>query len=280
MVSARGRRHQARYALQRGVSRRRACALFQVARSTLQYQSRLQARDAALRQHLQAIAQRYPRYGYRRAWALVRADGHVVKRKRVHRVWSSAALQVPQRKRRRQVRGDGFRPPAPTHANQMWAYDFRYDRGATGQQLKLLTVVDEWTRECLAIRVDGRITAKQVIEVLRALMEQHGPPTYIRSDNGPEFIARAVKTWFAQAGGHTAYIDAGKPWQNGTNESFNGTFRDACFNLEWVRHRGEARIVIEHGRRHENEQRPHRSLGYRTPAQGRAAEQIAHILSH
>jgi len=269
MVSAHGRRQQARFAIQRGLSTRRACALFQVARSTLHYQSRLQARDAALRQQLQGIAQRYPRYGYRRAWALVRADGSRINIKRVHRVWCSAGLHVPQRKRRRRVRGDGLRPLAPTHANQMWAYDFLYDRCANGQQLKLLTVVDEWTRECLAIRVDGRMTARQVIEVLHALIDQHGPPMDIRSDNGPEFIARAVKTWLAQGGVQTAYIDAGKPWQNGTNESFNGKFRDECLNLEWFRHRLEARIVIEQWRRHDNEQRPHSSLGYRTPAQVR-----------
>ncbi len=269
MVSAHERRQQARFAIQRGVFSRRACALFQVARSTLHYQSRLPARDAALRQQLQDIAQRHPRYGYRRAWALVRADGPQVNIKRVHRVWCQAGLHVPQRKRRRRVRGDGHQPLAPTYANQMWAYDFLYDRCANGQQLKLLTVVDEWTRECLAIRVDGRMRAKQVIEVLRALIQQHGPPSYIRSDNGPECIARAVKAWLAQEGVHTAYIDAGKPWQNGTNESFNGKFRDECLNLEWFRHRLEARIVIEQWRRHYNEHRPHSSLGYKTPAQVR-----------
>jgi putative transposase len=207
-------------------------------------------RDAALRQQLQGIAQRYPRYGYRRAWALVRADGEAINIKRVHRVWRQAGLHVPQRQRRRRIRGTGLRPVAPTQPNSVWAYDFIHDRCANGQKLKLLTVVDEWTRECLAIRLDGRITAQQVIAVLDELIQQQGPPMDIRSDTGPECSARAVKAWLAQKGIQTAYIDAGKPWQHGTNESVGGTLRDACLNLEWFRHRTEARMVIEQWRRH------------------------------
>ncbi len=160
-----------------------------------------------------------------------------------------------------------LRPFVPTETNQVWAYDFIHDRCANGQKLKLLTVVDEWTRECLAIEVQGRLTANGVINVLRTLIEQHGAPRFLRSDNGPEFIAQAIKAWLAQSGVQTAYIDPGKPWQNGTNESFNGKLRDECLNLEWFRHRLEARIVIEQWRCHYNEQRPHSSLGYRTPSQ-------------
>jgi len=177
------------------------------------------------------------------------------------------------------VRGSGVRPLAPTRPNQVWAYDFLYDQCANGQHLKLLTVVDEWTRECLAIEVDGRITAKRVISVLHALMERYGRPMFLRSDNGPEFVARAVKAWLAQHAVQTVYIDAGKPWQNGTNESFNGKLRDECLNLEWFRHRPEARIVIEQWRRYYNEQRPHSSLAYRTPAQTRAEQRIDGSLS-
>jgi len=132
-----------------------------------------------------------------RAWALVRADGPQVTIKRVHRVWCQTGLHVPQRTRRRRVRGDGQQPLAPTYANQMWAYDFRSDRCANGQQVHLLTVVAAWTPACVALRVDGRMRAKQVIEVVRALIHQHGPPSSIRSDNGPECIARAVKAWLA-----------------------------------------------------------------------------------
>lgn len=264
MVSARGRRGQVTFALSKGLSLRRACALLQVARSSVHYRSRMQARDEELRQQLQVIAKQHPRYGYRRAWALLRRT-QVITSKRVQRVWGTLQLQVPQRTPRRRIRGDTVRVHAPTEANQVWAYDFIHDRCANGQKLKLLTVVDEWTRQCLAIEVQGRITADRVIDVLRMLIAQYGAPRFLRSDNGPEFIARAVKAWLTGSGVQTAYIDPGKPWQNGTNESFNGKVRDECLNLEWFRHRVEARIVIEQWRRHDNEQRPHSSLGYRTP---------------
>jgi putative transposase len=171
------------------------------------------------------------------------------------------------------------RPFVPTAANQVWAYDFIQDRCANGQKLKLLTVIDEWSRECLAIEVQGRLTANGVIDVLRKLIEHYGPPCCLRSDNGPEFIAQAVKTWLSQSGVQTAYIDPGKPWQNGTNESFNGKLRDECLNLEWFRHRLEARIVIEQWRCYYNKQRPHSSLGYRTPSELRQQAVITHTLS-
>ncbi len=191
----------------------------------------------------------------------------VINLKRVQRVWCAAHLQVPQRKPRRHLQGGMVRPFVATEANQVWAYDFIHDRCANGQKLKLLTVVDEWTRECLAIEVQGRLTANGVINVLRTLMEQYGAPRFLRSDNGPEFIAHAIKAWLAHGGIQTAYIDPGKPWQNGTNERFNGKLRDEWLNLAWFRHRLEARIVIEQWRCHYNEQRPHSSLGYRTPSQ-------------
>jgi putative transposase len=136
----------------------------------------MQTRDEDMRQQLQAIAQQHPRYGYRRAWALLRRT-HVINIKRVQRVWSAAQLQVPQRKPRRRTYGGAVRPLTATQANQVWAYDFIYDRCANGQKLKLLTVVDEWTRECLAIEVEGRLTAARVIQVLGVLVRRHGPPT-------------------------------------------------------------------------------------------------------
>jgi putative transposase len=225
-------------------------------------------RDKDLRQQLQAIATQHPRYGYRRAWAVLRRT-QGINIKRVQRVWRAAALQLPQRKPRRRIQGGVARPHTPTQANEMWAYDFIHDRCANGQKLKLLTVVDEWTRECLAIKVDGRLTATGVLQVLRELIHRHGPPRYLRSDNGPEFIAHAVRPWLSDSGIETAYIDAGKPWQNGTNESFNGKLRDECLNMEWFRHRTEACILIEQWRWQYNEQRPHSSLGYRTPSQVR-----------
>ena len=153
----------------------------------------------------------------------------------------------------------------PRAANHVWAYDFVYDRCANGQQLKCLTVVDEWTRECLAIEVSGRLRSRHVIDVLSRLISTHGVPRYLRSDNGPEFVSRAILKWPTDADIDTAHIDPGKPWQNATNKSFNDKFRDECLSLEWIRSRDEAKVLIEAWRQHYNEIRPHSSLGYLTP---------------
>ena len=159
------------------------------------------------------------------------------------------------------------RPLAPTGPNQVWAYDFLFDACANGQQLKCLTVIDEYTRECLAIDVAGSIRSSRVIEVLSKLVSVHGAPKYLRSDNGPEFISRAILRWVTEAQIDTAYIDPGKPWQNGSNESFNGKFRDECLSMQWFKNRIDAKILIEEFRRQFNEVRPHSSLGQLTPVE-------------
>ena len=151
--------------------------------------------------------------------------------------------------------------------NHVWAYAFVFDTCADGRSLKCLTVVDECTRECLAIDVAGSIRSDRVIEVLGQLVSVHGAPRYLRSDNGPAFIAAALLRWLQTAEIDTAFIDPGKPWQNGTDESFNGKFRNECLSLEWFRNRMEAKIGIERWRRHDNEERPHMSLGDLTPAE-------------
>jgi putative transposase len=184
---------------------------------------------------------------------------------RVYRLWRQAGLQVPRKRRRRRVAGSRPRPLPPTAANHVWAYDFVFDACANKQVLKCLTIVDEWTRECLAIDVAGSIRSSRVIDVLARLVSLHGAPRHLRSDNGPEFLSRAIVRWLLASGIDTALIDPGKPWQNGTNESFNGTFRDECLNVEWFRTRAEATVVIEQWRRHYNEVRPHSSLAYQTP---------------
>jgi putative transposase len=266
MVSAQARREQVHYAVERGLSCRRACALLSVARSALHYQSRKQKADTKLVRRLRAVARAQPRYGYRRATAVLRAKGHEINPKRVYRVWREQGLTVPRRVRRKRVRGSGLRPVPATRANQVWAYDFVHDVCANGQKLKLLTLIDEWTRYCFAIEVEGRISSSKVIEVLRRVMSVHGAPEFLRSDNGPEFIAKAIKRWLSEGEVATAYIDPGKPWQNGSNESFNGKLRDECLNMEWFATRAEARVKIEQWRRHYNERRPHSSLSYQTPA--------------
>jgi len=267
MVSAQVRRRQVGYACQRGLSTRRACALLSVARSTLGYQSRLAAKDAPVVAAMRDLSAQYPRFGYRRIHVLLERRGHAMSPDRAHRLWRQAGLQVPRRRPRRKISTGRPRPLPPTGIGHVWTYDFVFDACANGQQLKCLTVLDEYSRECLAIDVAGGIRSGRVIEVLTQLISIHGPPRYIRSDNGPEFVARAILRWVSQANIETAYIDPGKPWQNAAGESFNGKFRDECLSLEWFRNRIDAKIVIEGWRRHYNETRPHSSLGYLTPAE-------------
>jgi putative transposase len=192
--------------------------------------------------------------------------------KRVYRLWRKEGLSLPRRRRRKRVRTVSPRPLAATRANRARAYDFVFDSRANGQKLMMLTVVDEYTRERLAVEVDGRINSPRVIEVLARLMSLHGQPEYLRSDNGSEFVSRAVKQWPSRGGVKAAYIGGGKPWQDGLNESFSGKLRDECLNLEWFGNRAEAKVVIEGWRKHYNEQRPHSSSGYKTPAQFRAEQ--------
>lgn len=267
MVSAQVRRRQVVYARQRGLSSRRACALLSVARSTLGYRSRLTAKDAPVVAAMRDLSAQYPRFGYRRVHVLLERRGHAMSPDRAHRLWRQAGLQVPRRRPRRKIATGRPRPLPPTGIGHVWTYDFVFDACANGQQLKCLTVLDEYSRECLAIDVAGGIRSGRVIEVLTQLISVHGAPRYIRSDNGPEFVARAILRWLGQANIETAYIDPGKPWQNAAGESFNGKFRDECLSLEWFRNRIDAKIMIEGWRRHYNETRPHSSLGYLTPAE-------------
>jgi putative transposase len=259
------RRRQVAYAMKRGVSQRRACTLLSVARSALGYESRLAKKDAPVFEAMRELAGHYPRYGYRRIQVFLARRGFEIGAERAHRLWRQAGLQVARRRPRRRIASGRPRPTPPTAANHVWAYDFVYDRCANGQQLKCLTVVDEWTRESLAIEVSGSIRSRHVIDVLGRLVSTHGVPRYLRSDNGPEFISRAILKWLGEADIDTALIDPGKPWQNATNESFNDKFRDECLSLEWFRSRNEAKVLIETWRRHYNEIRPHSSLGYLTP---------------
>lgn len=271
MVGARVRRQQVAYARSRGLSSRRACALLSVARSTLGYASRLATKDEPALQAMRELAAQYPRYGYRRIRIFLKRAGHAMSADRAHRLWRQAGLQVPRRRPRRRVATGRPRPLPATGVNHIWAYDFVFDTCANGQTLKCLTVVDEWTRECLAIDVAGGIRSGRVIEVLAQLVSVHGAPRYLRSDNGPEFVATAILRWLQDAQIETALIDPGKPWQNATDESFNGKFRDEYLTLNWFRNRIEAKVGIEQWRRHYNEVRPHSSLGYLTPLEFKTA---------
>jgi putative transposase len=244
---------------------RRACTLFSVARSALRYQGRKAARDSPVIERMKELSAQYPRYGYRRIRIFLGRDGYRMSPGRAHRLWRAARLQVPRRRPKKRIAAARPRPQAPCGPNQVWSYDFVFDHCANGQQLKCLTVTDEFTKEGLAIEVDGRIRSARVIEVLSRLVSARGVPTFLRSDNGPEFVSKALLSWIVAQDVGMALIDPGKPWQNGVTESFNGKFRDECLSLEWFRSRAEAKVIIEAWRRHYNEVRPHSSLDYLTP---------------
>jgi putative transposase len=238
-----------------------------VPRSTLGYRARRAGRDAPLLAELRRLARRHPRYGYRRIWALLRRAGRGINAKRVDRLWRVGGLTLPRRRPRRKVRTGTRLTPLADRPNAVWTYDFIHDAAANGLRFKCLTVVDEYTRECLAITVDRSLPAQCVLAVLAQLVARYGPPGILRSDNGPEFIARRVRHWLGRTGITTAYIDPGKPWQNGVGESFHSHFRDECLDREWFHTPQEARVLIEQYRRQYNEARPHSSLGYHTPAE-------------
>ncbi|MGH9163701.1 MAG: IS3 family transposase, partial [Vicinamibacteraceae bacterium] len=200
---------------------------------------------------------------------------HVLGTDRMYRLWRQEGRQVPKKRPRRRVATSRPRPTPATGINHVWAYDFVFDTCADGRPLKCLTVIDEFTRECLAIDVAGGIRSGRVIEVLAQLVSVHAAPRSLRSDNGPEFVATAIRRWLQTAQIETAYIDPGTPWHNGADESFNGKFRDRHLALQRFRNRADATVSIEGWRRHYNEVRPHSSLGYLTPAAFKAKHLVS-----
>jgi putative transposase len=224
------------------------------------------SKDAPALSAMAVLSAQYPRYGYRRIQVFLERQGQRMSADRAWRLWQKAGLQVPRKRPRKRLATNRPRPCPPTGPGQVWGYDFVFDACANGQQLKCLTVIDEYTRESLAIDVAGSIRSGRVIDVLSQLISLHGAPKVLRSDNGPEFVSHALLKWAASGNLDMALIDPGKPWQNGTTESFNGKFRDECLSMEWFRNRVEAKAVIEQWRQHYNHVRPHSSLGNRTPA--------------
>jgi putative transposase len=251
-----------------GLSAYRACLLLSLAHATFRYQAHREE-DTELVTRVRDLATRYPRYGYRRITALIRQT-EVVNQKRVRRVWNQQRLQI---KRVRRLRPHRSRPAGreALHPGQIWAYDFVEDTLATGTPFKVLTVMDEFTREGLALDVALTTSAERVIGVLTALFAQHGAPSYLRSDNGAEFVAQAVQLWLRDCGVQTLYIEPGKPWQNGKEERFNGTVRDECLNRFVFGSLAEACVRLNRYRHEYNNERPHSSLGYLTPQAFRVA---------
>lgn len=252
-----------------GVSERRACRVLGQHRATQRHQSVPRPDEAPLTAAIVELATQYGRYGYRRITALLRQDGWTVNAKRVERLWRLEGLKVPPRqpKRSRLWLNDGscirLRPAAPNH---VWAYDFMTDRTHDGKAFRLLTVLDEFTRECLAIVVARRLTADDVLATLTTLFTEHGVPQHLRSDNGPELCAKIVRGWLHWLGVHTLFIEPGSPWENGYNEAFNGKLRDELLDREVFFTLQEAQVLIERWRQHYNRIRPHSALGYRPPA--------------
>ena len=251
------------------VSERRACQALGQHRSTQRKTPRGREDEEALTADLIELARTYGRYGYRKITALLRDAGWLVNDKRVERIWRREGLKVPpkQPKRGRLWLSDSscirLRPQYPNH---VWSYDFVEDRTHKGRKFRMLNVIDESTHECLAIRVARKLKAIDVIDVLSDLFILRGVPGHIRSDNGPEFVAKAGQTWIAAVGAKTAYIERGSPWENGYIESFNARLRDEVLDGEIFSSLREAQIVIESWRRPYNTVRPHASLGYRPPA--------------
>ena len=251
------------------MSQRRACRVLGQPRSTQRRVRQAPADEPPLVKRIVRLASDYARYGYRRVRALLHDEGWIVNHKRVERLWRQEGLKVPQKqpKRRRLWLADGSCVRLrPTHKDHVWSYDFVLDRTSDGRTFRMLTLIDEHSRECLAIDVARRLTSEDVLERLSDLFVRRGVPTYLRSDNGSEFTATKVRQWLARVGVTTLFIAPGSPWENGYVESFNGKLRDELLAREQFDTLLEAKVLIERWRREYNTHRPHSSLGYRPPA--------------
>ena len=261
------------------VSERRACRVVDQPRSSQRYLSTKADKDAALTQMIVALSGQNPRYGYRRVWALLRREGWEVNKKRVHRLWREADLKVPAgRRRKRQRLGsseNGVARRRAEYLGHLWSYDFAMDATEDGRRLKMMPVVDEYSRECLALEVERSITSEEVVKTLDRLFAERGAPRFIRSDNGPEFIAQAVKRWLAASGVETLYIEPGAPWENAYSETFISRMRDELLDREEFANLTEAKVLVEEYRDHYNHHRPHGALGYLTPVELAAIEALA-----
>lgn len=264
------------------ISERHACRLLGQGRGTQRYEGMCRIDEDALTRAIIDLASEYGRYGYRRITVKLREAGWSVGKDRVQRIWRREGLKVPQkqRPRRRLWLNDGSCIRLrPERANHVWSYDFISARTHEGRMLRLLVLLDEYTRECLAIRVARRLGSNEVMETLAEVMLGRGIPEYLRSDNGAEFVAKELRKWLGSLGTGTLYIEPGSPWENGYCESFNGKLRDECLNGEIFYSLREAQIVIEQWRVEYNTRRPHSALGYRPPAPAACAPQMAALRS-
>jgi putative transposase len=251
------------------VSERRACRVLDQPRSTQRREKQIPSDEPRLVRRMVQLASDYGRYGYRRVTALLRTEGWQVNHKRIERLWRLEGLKVPQKqpKRRRLWLNDGSCVRLrPQHKDHVWSYDFVADRTSDGRSFRMLTLIDEYTRECLAIDVARKLKSEEVLERLSDLFVRRGVPQYIRSDNGPEFTAHKVRDWLHRVKVQTLFIEPGSPWENGYIESFNGKLRDELLDRELFDTLLEGKVLIERWRQHYNTVRPHSSLDYQPPA--------------
>ena len=231
-------------------------------------------------QRMVALSRENPRYGYRRVWALLRREGWAVNKKRVQRLWREAELKVPVKKVHKRRRSTGTSENGCTrkraqYSGHVWSYDFALDATEDGRRLKVMPVVDEYSRECLALEMERSITAEDVVKALDTLFSERGEPAYVRSDNGPEFIAETIKDWLATSGVKTLYIEPGAPWENAYSETFISRLRDELLDREVFANLKEAKVLAKDYREHYNQRRPHGALGYLTPAEFASIEALS-----
>ena len=253
------------------VSERSACRAVSQPRSTQRYKAQQRSAEKKLCERMRALALRHPRYGYRRIWALLRSEGFKVNVKRVHRLWRKEGLKVPQKQHKRRRIKDGSSDHAchrrrPERMNHVWTFDFCFDCTADNRPLKIFSVIDEFTRVCLVICVQRRMTGPDVVKILKEMMKLHGVPEHIRCDNGTEFVCEALKGWLERSGTGALYIAPASPWENGYAESYHARFRDELLNREEFGTLLQAKGMLEIWREEYNNERPHSSLGYKTPA--------------
>jgi putative transposase len=248
------------------ISQRRACRLLATDRTSARYPARNAGGATDLSGALAELARRYPRYGYRRLWAALRRAGYAVNHKRVYRLYRQAGLKL-RRKQGRRLTHRGAALVAPARPNQQWAADFVYDRIGDGRAIRVLTVIDQFSRECLGLAVDTGISSRQVVRTLERILAGRAQPQSLRLDNGPEFRSRYFNAWCTGRGIALDYIAPGRPTENGYIESFNGKLRDECLNLYSFRNLDDARARIGRWREHYNSSRPHSALGYLAPAE-------------
>jgi len=267
--------------VERSYSERSACQLVGISRSSARYHPKERPAEAAFRRRVRKLANRHPGYGYRRIIAVLRREGSQVNHKRVQWIWKAEGLQLPRRKpRKRRYGPKGEVIHKAQYRNHVWSYDFLEDRTQNGRRLRILAVIDEFTRECLALLVDRAITSEKVVGLLDWLFLAYGAPQHLRSDNGPEFVARKVQDWLAERNCQTLYITPGSPWENAYIESFIGKFRKECLDRYLFFNLRETQTIIEDWRDEYNYYRPHSALGYMAPAAFAAQHSLIPLSDH